>query len=158
LIGPLLLTLSMAQEHVWVDADPMRFTDDNVAVVMLARSPDKVRIDAVSTVSGNTWSKDGAGYIRATLDVLGQKAPVYLGAQYPLVHTAELSKKEGKLEFAGAFALPHPPVESSEPAVSKLIEALEHANGKLTILAIGPLTNLAHLLKQRPDLAAKIES
>jgi inosine-uridine nucleoside N-ribohydrolase len=158
LIASLVFALTITQEHVWVDADPARFSDDNVAVIMLARSPAKVHMDAISAVSGNTWSKDGADYIRATLQVIGEKVPVHLGAQYPFVHTVEKSKREGKLEFAGAFALPHPPVERrSETAVGSLIEAIERSKGGLTILAIGPLTDIAQVLMRRPDLASLIK-
>jgi inosine-uridine nucleoside N-ribohydrolase len=158
LIAPLVFALTLAQEHVWVDADPAKFSDDNVAVVMLARSPAKIHIDAISAVSGNTWSKDGADYVRATLQLLGLKVPVHLGAERPFVHTAEMSKREGKLEFAGAFALPHPPIERrSETAVGSIIEAIERSTGGLTILAIGPLTDIAQVLMRRPDLATKIK-
>ncbi|HEY3743688.1 MAG TPA: nucleoside hydrolase [Bryobacteraceae bacterium] len=148
----------MAQEHVWVDSDPMKFADDNIAVVMLVRSPEKVRIDAISTVSGNSWSKDGADGIQDTLKVLGAHIPVHLGAQDPLVHTVDMSKREGPLEFAGAFAMPHPPVDPhGETAVPSLIQAIEHSKDGLTIVAIGPLTNIAEVLKRRPDLAPRIK-
>ena len=158
MIASLLLALTVSQDHVWVDADPGRFSDDNVAVVMLARSPEKVRIEGISAVSGNVWSKEGADNIRATLRVLGKQIQVRLGAQNPLVHTLEMSKREGHLEFAGAFAMLPPPFERrAETSSEGLMQAIERANGELTILAIGPLTDLAQLLMRRPYLGARIK-
>jgi inosine-uridine nucleoside N-ribohydrolase len=158
LIASLLVTLGLAQEHVWIDADPGRFSDDNVAVVMLARSPGKVKIEGISTVSGNVWSREGADNIRATLKVLGKNITVRLGAQNPLVHTIEMSAREGHLEFAGAFAIPPPPFERrAESATEGLLTAIERANGELSILAIGPLTDLAQILMRRPYLGTRIK-
>ena len=158
MIGSLLFTLALAQEHVWVDTDPGRFSDDNVAVVMLVRSPEKVRIEGISTVSGNVWSKEGVDNIRATLTLLNKTIPVRLGAQNPLVHTMEMSQREGPLEFAGAFGMPRPPFERRvETAMEGLLPAIEKANGNLTIVAIGPLTNLAQILIRRPYLGTRIK-
>ena len=150
--------LAAAQEHVWVDADPGRFSDDSVAVVMLVRSPEKVRIDGISIVSGNVWSKEGVDNIRATLTLLGKQIPVRLGAQNPLVHNADMAERERPLEFAGAFAMPRPPFERRvESAMEGILSAIERANGNLTILAIGPLTNLAQILMRRPYLGTRIK-
>lgn len=143
---------------MWVDADPGRFSDDSVAVAMLVRSPEKVRIEGISTVSGNVWSKEGVDNMRATLTLLGRQIPVRLGAQNPLVHTREMSEREGPLEFAGAFGMPRPPFERRvETASEGLLSAIEKANGNLTIVAIGPLTNLAQILMRRPYLGARIK-
>ncbi len=141
-----------------MDADPGRFSDDSVAVAMLVRSPEKVRIEGISTVSGNVWSKEGVDNMRATLTILGKQIPVRLGAQNPLVHTQEMTAREGPLEFAGAFGMPRPPYERrAETATEGLLNAIEKANGNLTIVAIGPLTNLAQILMRRPYLGARIK-
>ena len=158
MIASLLFTIALAQERVWIDTDPGRFTDDSVAVVMLVRSPEKVHIEGISTVSGNVWSKEGVDNIRATLTLLHKQIPIRLGAQTPLVHSPEMSKQEGPLEFAGAFSMPRPPYERRiESAMEGLLPAIEKANGNLTIVAIGPLTNLAQILMRRPYLGTRIK-
>ena len=158
MIVSLLFTLVLGQEHIWVDTDPGRFSDDSVAVVMLVRSPDKVHIDGISTVSGNVWSKEGVDNMRATLTLLNKQIPIRLGAQNPLVHTVEMSEREKPLEFAGAFAMPRPPFERRvESAMEGILAAIEKANGNLTIVAIGPLTNLAQILMRRPYLGTRIK-
>lgn len=125
---------------------------------MLARSPEKVRMDGIAVVSGNVWAKEGVDNIRATLKILGKQIPVRMGAQMPLVHTVQMSEREGHLEFAGAFAMPPPPYERRiETSTEGLLTAIERANGELTILAIGPLTDLAQILLRRPFLGTRIK-
>lgn len=144
-----------APEPIVLDTDPGTFTDDNVAIVMCVRSPERLRILAVTTVSGNVWSADGVRNARATLRTLGRKIPVYLGAQDPPVHNAERAKQQGPLEFAGAFDTPKP-AAARETAGGYLVRLLESHPGGITILAIGPLTNIARLIRERPDLTPRI--
>lgn len=150
----LVALLLMAQDPILIDTDPGRFTDDNVAIAMLARSG-KVKIQGVTIVAGNVWANEGLRNARATLQLLDIEAPVHLGAQQPLVHTAEMSKKEKPLEFAGAFALRRPKPEI-ETAVDYLITMLEQ-NEPMTVLAIGPLTNIAQALTKKPSIASRIK-
>lgn len=84
--------------------------------------------------------------------------PVLIGSESPLVHTQAMAGRERPLEFAGAFDTPTPvgPGTSPRGGVDFLIRSIEAASGKLTILAIGPLTNLAIALRLRPDLESKI--
>jgi len=153
----LLAGLAAAQtpERILIDTDPGKFTDDNVALVMCARSPERVSILGVTVVAGNVWASQGATSARRTLRLLGQRTPVHLGAQQPLVHTREMSRREGPLDFAGAFATPKPRPRR-ETAVEFMIRTLEREPDGVTILAIGPLTNVARVLQQRPDLAARV--
>jgi inosine-uridine nucleoside N-ribohydrolase len=107
----------------------------------------------ITIVSGNVWAAEGLDNTKNTLSLLKRTVPVHLGAQQPLRHTVEQSKQEGPLEFAGAFARARPGPRT-ETAVEYLVSALEKE--PLTILALGPLTNIARLLERRPDLASKI--
>lgn len=150
----LAAALMLSQEPILIDCDPGRFTDDNVAIAMLVRSG-KVKIQGITVVAGNVWANEGLRNARATMRLLDQKAPIHLGAQQPLVHTAEMSKKEQPIEFAGAFALRRPRAEL-ETAVDYLITMLEQ-HGPMTVLAIGPLTNIAHALAKKPAIASRIK-
>jgi len=71
-----------------------------------------------------------------------------------LRHTAEMAQKEKPLEFAGAFDLRRPRAEK-ETAVDFLIETLEKQ--PMTVLAIGPLTNIAQALQKKPSIAGRIK-
>jgi len=149
------LVAAQTPERILIDTDPGKFTDDNVALVMCVRSPERVSILGVTVVAGNVWASQSAVHARRTLRLLRQKTPVHLGAQQPLVHTREMSRREGPLEFVGAFATPKPRPQP-ETAVEFMIRTLEREPDGVTILAIGPLTNVARVLQQRPDLTAKV--
>jgi inosine-uridine nucleoside N-ribohydrolase len=145
---------AMAAAGLLIDTDPGSFTDDTAAIVMCLRSPTKVSVRGLTVVSGNVWAQDGERHLESSLAVLGRRAPVHLGSQRPLVHTPEMSRQQGPLEFAGAFAEPEPP-QRPETAVDFLLRELELRSA--TILAIGPLTNIARLLERKPTIARRIE-
>lgn len=156
-ISALLATISMASTRVILDTDCGVFGDDGTALVMLLRSPREVQLDGITTVSGNVWSRESIGYVRAILAAAARRVPVYLGAEMPLVHTPEMVALEGKIDFSGAFATPRPAsaLPAGVSAVEYLIDAIGRRPG-VTLLAIGPLTNLAMALRLRPDLEEKI--
>ena len=123
--------------RVWIDTDaacgytPHTDVDDCLALWVLATAPD-VEIVGVSTVFGNAPLEVTDGTTRELFGLLRstrrQAASVHRGAQDP---------------FASG-------VSPRTPARDRLIRALER--GPLTILALGPLTNVAHALTYRPDL------
>jgi inosine-uridine nucleoside N-ribohydrolase len=157
LLTTVLLTASLqvqAKEPLLIDCDPARFTDDNVAIAMISRTK-KFRIEGVTVVAGNVWANEGFRNARATLQMLGEKkVPIHLGAQQPLVHTAEMAQKERPLEFGGAFDRKRPRSET-ETAVDFLISKLEQE--PMTVLAIGPLTNIARMLEKKPSIVSRIK-
>lgn len=140
------------------DTDSGQFGDDGVALTMMMRSPRRGGVKAVTVVSGNVWAQSGAGFMRRNLKLLGAPGvPVHVGAQRPLIHNAAMSQQQGAVEFSGAFATP-PERESKATAIEAMARIIESAPGEVTILAIGPLTNVAILLRLRPDLETRIAS
>ena len=108
------------------------------------------------------------------LDLLKHpQIPVYIGAREPLVHTAamarEAERRWGKLEYIGAFAdnpanvkpAPGGHLNARKPhhegAVEFLISEIERHPGEVTILAIGPMTNIALALRLKPEIETKIK-
>jgi len=76
----------------------------------------------------------------------------------PLIHTADMARLEGPLEFQGAFAHPAEFAPPSQPAaMDALVAVIEQNPGRMTILALGPMTNVALLLRLHPDLEGKIQ-
>jgi inosine-uridine nucleoside N-ribohydrolase len=152
-------------ERVVLDTDSGPFNDDGAALVMAARSPQRVSIEAVTLVAGNTWVSEGAGYTSRILKLLGRsEVPLLPGAQAPLLNSpalAQAAAKQGPLEYTGAFARPMPPMPRNQEgtvksAVDYLIEAVDRSPGQITVLALGPMTNLAIAIRLRPDIQAKI--
>jgi inosine-uridine nucleoside N-ribohydrolase len=163
-----------ARESVIVDTDSGLFGDDGAAVVMLLRSPEQVSVAGITIVPGNVWPAQGAEYMLHILDLLKQpQVPLYLGAAGPLLHTAamahEYGRRWGPTEFIGAFAQDPKEVKpapgarlslhraSRESAVTFLISEIERHPGEVTILAIGPMTNIALALRLKPEIESKIK-
>jgi inosine-uridine nucleoside N-ribohydrolase len=166
-------TVLTAQEKIIFDTDSGFFNDDGVALVMLGRSPQQVKLLGVTTVPGNVWARQGAFYMLHNLALAGRpEVPVYVGAEAPLMNSAaraeEFAQKWG-LEYRGALAMP--PEEIKPPhggkfahrrperkgAVEFIIETVEANPGEVTIVAVGPMTNLALALDHRPEIAGKIK-
>jgi len=163
-----------ARETVVFDTDSGLFGDDGAALVMLLRSPAKVNVTGVTVVPGNVWAAQGAEYMLHILDLLNHlQMPVFTGASAPLVHTAamapEAGRRWGKLLYMGAFSQdpaevkPAPGAALSarkahrEEAVEFLISEVERHPGEVTVLEVGPMTNLALALRLRPEIETRIK-
>jgi inosine-uridine nucleoside N-ribohydrolase len=157
------LALAADPERVIIDTDCGVFGDDGVAIAMLARHPERARIEGITIVSGNVWAGASFGYVRNILGLLGRSGiPIAASPGAPLIHTAAMADEEarrwGPVAFRGAFADPPPPAPALavSDAPEFLIHAIESDPGRLTIVAIGPMTNLAIALRIRPDIETKI--
>ena len=174
LLGSLLLlaAFACARETVLVDTDCGLFGDDGSSLVMLLRSPSKVTIPAITIVPGNVWGPQAAEYVFHILDLVKRPMTIYTGAQSPLLHSAAMAREEqrrwGPMEFSGAFATDPKAVipaagaklsghEPKRGAVERLIAEIERRPGELTILALGPLTNIALALRLQPEIETKIK-
>jgi inosine-uridine nucleoside N-ribohydrolase len=140
--------------RVIIDCDPGH--DDAMALLLALGSPE-VELAAVTTVAGNqTLDKVTANAIRV-LDVAGAHAiPVAAGAERPLVHPAAVAADVHGESGLDGPDLP-PPSRAPEPLhavelMARLLRERPH-----TLVAVGPLTNVALLLALHPELAARIE-
>jgi purine nucleosidase/pyrimidine-specific ribonucleoside hydrolase len=139
-----------------IDCDPGH--DDAIAILLALASPE-VNVLGITTVSGNqTLEKTTANAIRV-LDHVGRTdIPVAAGADRPLVRERHVAAHvHGETGLDG----PDLPPPSREPgpqhAVDWIAQALSERNGPVTLVPVGPLTNIALLLASRPDVASKIE-
>ncbi len=158
LICAFLVNYAFAQpEKVLFDTDCAYFNDDGAALVMLLNSPKQVEIQGITVVPGNMWPVPGAAAMSHILQLMHRSdVPLYFGAQVPLIHTAAMVKKETGIEYLGAFKTDAPKYTGPTKAVDFLIDTIEKSPGKVTVLALAPMTNIAILLRFRPDLATKI--
>jgi len=167
-----------AKDTVWFDTDSGLFGDDGAALVMLLRSPGQVTVQGISIVPGNVWALQGAEYMFHILDLLRldplrrPQLIVALGADGPLIHTAAMARESerrwGTLSYIGAFSqeptavIPAPgfKLTARKPrrdAVNQLISEIEHRPGEVTVLALGPMTNIALALRMKPEIATRIK-
>ncbi|MEU4441839.1 nucleoside hydrolase [Actinosynnema sp. NPDC050801] len=140
-----------------IDTDPG--VDDAFALALAAASPE-VELIGVTTVFGNVSLENTTRNALRLLTLLGRDdVPVGVGASRPLVHPhPHLSSAHGADGLSGfAHTLPEP-TQDVDPrdAVTLMRELLEQADRPVTIVPIGPLTNIALLLAAHPRLKPKI--
>ena len=156
------------------DTDSAVFNDDAAALAMLLQRRDMVETLGVTMVAGNHTVPQGAEHMLHLLELTGADAiPLYLGADAPLVNTAARAARQearwGPILFKGAFdAGPEvvPPhgghVAATRPhpthAVSFIIDTIEQYPDEVTLVAVGPMTNLAMAFRRRPGLAQHVKS
>jgi pyrimidine-specific ribonucleoside hydrolase len=140
-----------------VDCDPG--IDDAVALLLACASPE-VRLLGVTTVAGNVGLEHTTRNARRLLTLAGRTdVPVAAGAPRPLVRTqpARAAYVHGEDGVRGA-ALPEPagPVDPRH-AVELLADAVAGSTDPVTLVAVGPLTNVALLYAMHPQVAARLD-
>lgn len=128
--------------------------DDAMALAYLLASP-KVDLVGIGTVSGNC---SAAAAARNTLDFLGVAGradiPVAVGAHDPMVGAFDGGSPEVHGDNGiGDIELPAASAEAVAGDAADMVIELAHTHpGRLTVLAVGPFTNLAIALEREPEL------
>ena len=140
-----------------LDCDPGH--DDALAIVVALARPE-LQLLAVTTVAGNAGLDATTRNALRVLTLVGRTdVPVAAGAARPLVHELHVAADvHGTSGLAGAD-LPDPAFEPRPQGAVELIRSLlESSPRPVTIAAVGPLTNIALLLRTHPGLTDRIES
>jgi purine nucleosidase len=131
-------------------------SDDAVALVMALRYPD-VQVEAITLVAGNVPVDQGVQNALYTLELCGSRVPVYRGAERPLVRPLDTAQFVHGQDGMGDLGLP---LSGRQPApghgVDRLVEVINRFAGEITLVTLGPLTNVALALRQDPALAHKV--
>ena len=132
-------------------------SDDAVALVMAMKRPGAT-VEAVTIVAGNVPLEQGVQNALYTLELCGSEAPVFRGAGAPLLSSPASAQEVHGLDGMGDIGLP---LSGREPApghaVDVLVEKVNASPGELTLVTLGPLTNVALALLRNPSLAGKVE-
>lgn len=132
---------------VIIDTDPGH--DDALAIMLLVRS-NMFDIRAITTVSGNVDIQKATNNARFILDLLNSNVPIFSGADKPLKKNQILANVHGVSGLAGANVTKKEKLNGL--AVEKIIEIVRANPKQVTIVVIGPETNIAKAFIKDPEL------
>ncbi len=178
LAGALAALPAAAKEKVIIDQD-----GGGASVLMVVEDPNS-EVLGITEVTGDTYVKESVARVLRMLELVGRPdIPVVPGATYPLVNTEEETRRwealYGKLAWKGAWmdklpdydktnvpayhapdVIPHldegmPTLKASdEIAAAFLVRKVREFPGQISILAMGPFTNLALACRLDESFAA----
>jgi purine nucleosidase len=141
---------------VIIDCDPGH--DDMVAIVLAAARPE-IDLLGITTVAGNGTLENTTRNARATCELAGiEGVPIAAGAPGPLLgglSTATAVHGESALDGAELPSGEAVPL-AAEHAVELIARILREHPEPVTLVPVGPLTNIAMLLRTHPELTGRI--
>ena len=144
----------MSKRKIIIDTDPGY---DDASAIALAGITDKLAILGITPVAGNQTIEKVTKNALNLVSYLNISAPVAQGVSGPLVrplHVAPLVHGETGLDNVNFE--PHNRVKHEKNAINFIIDSCL-SNDKITIVTIGPLTNIALALKVCPEIKSHIE-
>ncbi|WP_149196249.1 nucleoside hydrolase [Luteimonas suaedae] len=137
-----------------IDTDPG--VDDALALLTAFNAP-AYRVVGLTVAAGNVGLQHTVANALKLTEVCGIDVPVYAGAAAPLLHPArDAAYVHGRDGFGDIGYAPSRRQAESEHAALAILR-LSHAHaGRLLLVALGPLTNLALALKLDPTLPQRV--
>jgi inosine-uridine nucleoside N-ribohydrolase len=142
--------------RIIIDCDPGH--DDAIALLLALASPE-LELLGVTTVAGNTSLEHTTANALKVLDhVAHANVPVAAGAPRPLVRARAAAVGDQVGTGLEGPVLP-PPARQPEPAhaIDWIARTVAQNDAPVTLVAIGPLTNVALLLARYPEMESALE-
>lgn len=155
-------------KRIIIDCDPGNGiaganVDDGMALA-LALASKELSLELITIVAGNTPVETGYRVAQDLLDRLGLTIPVRQGESQALVEATEpwreaLDQRVEQLKLTHLWRgvrQPQPLVAPAEDAVDAIGQLICDNPGEITLVAIGPLTNVARAMQRYPQLAESV--
>ena len=141
---------------VIIDCDPG--IDDAIALMLAFASRDELDVEAVTTVAGNVPLQRTAANARRIVELCGaSEVPVHAGCPRPLLQPlVTAGQVHGETGLEGADLAPPGGPLATIHAVDRLRDAVAARPGQVTVVAVGPLTNVACAIVQAPQFASSV--
>jgi purine nucleosidase len=127
-------------------------SDDAVAILMALRHPE-IHVEAITIVAGNVGVEQASRNARYTVELCESDVPVFEGETQPLLrepHRAHFFHGEDGM---GNMNYPAPHRQAAEGhAVDAMVRVILDNPG-ITVVTLGPMTNLARALTREPEIA-----
>ncbi|MEQ4532027.1 MAG: nucleoside hydrolase [Mixta sp.] len=128
--------------------------DDAFALAYAARTQ---RLLGITTVFGNVTVEQAVKNARLFCQKMQIDAPIFRGCSRPLAQapTSPAALVHGSDGLGGVFANPFN--GEADNAVDFIIRSVNAHPGEITLVAIGPLTNIASAINQAPEIIARVK-
>ncbi len=135
--------------------------DDSLAILLALRSPE-LEILGITAVAGNAPLENTSVNVLRVLEAAGRtEIPVAKGAAKPLTREPEAALHVHGNDGLGGAPVPQPTQMTFDerPAVQFISDiVMAHEPGEITLIPTGPMTNVAHLMREAPDAFARLNS
>jgi inosine-uridine nucleoside N-ribohydrolase len=134
-------------QKIIIDTDPGH--DDAMALMLACKSPG-LEILAVTTVAGNSTIENTTRNAQFILGQIGaNNVPVFSGAAQPLKRKLMQAVVHGTSGLEGASPQNEPHLTGD--AADQILRLVKEHPGELTIITLGPLTNVARAIQKDPE-------
>ncbi len=128
-------------KKILLDVDPG--IDDCLAIMLALNSPE-LDIVGITTVSGNVIAEQGAMNAGRILEFYNRSdIHIHIGQSKPMVIDLVTAQDTHGEDGMGELFLPEPKIEVQKNGVDFILDSLYKYAGELSIIAVGPLTNIA---------------
>jgi len=142
------------KQKLLIDTDPG--VDDALALLMALRHP-RAEVVGITVTAGNVGLTHTTRNALTLVERCGLEVPVFVGADRPLVWPAvDAAYVHGSDGFGDAGLEAPTRAAQSEHAVQAILRLSREYAGELTLVTLGPLTNLALALRKEPALAKRL--
>jgi pyrimidine-specific ribonucleoside hydrolase len=130
-----------------------------MAILLALRSPE-LKVEAITPVAGNVPLDFTLPNALKLVELAGRTdIPIAAGASTPLVRSLITAKSVHGNNGLGGVELPPPKITPVKETATEIIRRIVRSNpGEISIVAVGPLTNVATALRADPGLAGMIRS
>lgn len=141
------------KRKIIIDTDPGQ---DDAMALMLAIKSNMFNIQAITTVCGNSTIENTTRNTRYVLELLGRTdIPVYSGSAKPLKRPLIQAVVHGKSGLEGIDPINNPMLTGN--AVEKILSIIAANPNKITLVTLGPLTNIAMGILKNPKTMRRVK-
>jgi len=132
-------------------------SDDAVALIMAHRWHN-IEVEAITIVSGNVNVEQGSKNALYTLEVCNASTPVFIGCNKPMLRKAVYADWFHGEDGMGNMHYPEPQIKPRTlHAVDVIIDTIKSNPQEITLVTLGPLTNIATALLRAPEIANLVQ-